>query len=163
MKKLIAIVALLLAMVMLLSACGNDEEGSSSSSSSSSNNTKTTSSSNSIEGTWKLTGIKSASASAEEIAQSVEMINKGAMSMELTFKDGKLTGVMTYDLSKMGMEGATPETSTNTTTYKTEGNKLITTPEGSEQPESVEFKVNGNTLELQNTEGQDTYLVFTRK
>ena len=151
MKKLIAIVALLLAMVMLLSACGNDEEGSSSSSSS--NNTKTTSSSNSIEGTWKLTGIKSASASAEELAQSNEAIKNGTMAIEMTFKGGKLTATMSF--------GGTSDT--NTIDYKTEGNKLITTPEGSEQPESVEFKVNGNTLELQNTAGQDTYMVFTRK
>ena len=170
MKKLLAIIAVLMAMVLVLSACGQKEESSSGSSSS---NSSSSSSSNSasapaaptIEGSWKLTDLKMAGASAEEQAMSSQSIANGSMSMEMTLRDGKMTSVQSIDYSKMGMTGEgvpAPETLTTTGTYTVDGNKLLIIPDdadaGSTAP--TEFKLNGNTLEIIDAE---VTMIFTRK
>ena len=103
--------------------------------------------------------------SAEEEAANKQAIANGAITMEMTFMNGKVTTVQSMDYSKMGMTGEgvpAPETTNTTGTYSIDGNKLLVVPDGMDAASSapVDFKLDGNTLEITSVE---MTMIFTRK
>ena len=142
MKKLFSVVALLLTVVLLLSACGKDDSKDSSSKSAG------------IEGTWKLTDVKSAGLSAEELKAARDMVTSGQMQETFVFKSGKATMHI-----KNASYDPPMETGYNLN-YTLNGNKLSMTEEGTTDTQEFEFKLNGDTLELSMDGGVE---VFTRQ
>ena len=142
MKKMFSVVALLLTVVLLLSACGKDDSKDSSSKSTG------------IEGIWKLTDVKSAGLSAEELKAARDMVTSGQMQETFVFKSGKAT---------MHIKNASydpPMEVEYKLSYTLNGNKLSMTEEGTNDTQSIDCNLNGNTLEL-NMDGG--ILVFTRQ
>lgn len=125
MKKTLGIIALLVVMVMVLTACGPN-----------------------IEGTWKLTEMRTGNNNTEQDEITKEAIDTGMISMEMTFKNGKVTG-------SVGMLGETSQADEGT--YKISGNKITL---NMAEEATWEFKLNGDTLELITEEGT---LVLTRQ
>ena len=128
MKKRITIIALMLAMLLLLTACGPT-----------------------IEGTWKLTGFRSDSAGANEAKAMQEMIDSGAMNRVFTFKGGRFTQKVTYQESA----DAEPVVDEYSGKYRIDGNnRLVFISDSAEQTGiTMEFKLDGNTLEMISAEG----------
>ena len=127
MKKRMTIVALLLAMLTLLTACGAN-----------------------IEGTWKLTGLRSNNATQEELVIMQELVDSGAMDRVFTFKGGRFTQKVTYRDSA----DAEPVVDEYDGKYRIDGNQLVFISDGADATGiTMEFKVNGNTLELISGDG----------
>ena len=142
MKKMFSVVALLLTVVLLLSACGKDDSKDSSSKS------------GGIEGTWKLTDVKSAGLSAEELKAARDMVTSGQMQETFVFKSGKATMHI-----KNASYDPPMETGYNLN-YTLNGNKLSMTEEGTSDTQTIDCTISGNTMEL-NMDGG--ILVFTRQ
>ena len=98
----------------------------------------------SIEGTWKLTGMKSDNPEdAEFISQMELLLSNGLMENIYTYADGKVT--MT---AKTNVPGAENQNMTMNGTYTIDGNQLTVIEEGQTTGDPVEFKIDGDTLEL---------------
>ena len=165
MKKLLTIVALLLAMVLLLTACGKKEEEKPAATeapaptataepvaeSEAAPATEPTAEpeaapaqGGSIEGTWKLTGMKSDDPeNAEFISQMELLLANGLMENTYIYADGKVT--MT---AKTNVPGAENQEITINGTYTVEGNQLTVIEEGHDKGDPVTYKIDGDTLEL---------------
>ena len=157
MKKLLTVVALLLAMVLLLTACGQKEEEKPAATEAPAPTATAEPTAEpatepeaaparggSIEGTWKLTGMKSDNPEdAEFISQMELLLAKGLMENIYTYADGKVT--MT---AKTNVPGAENQNMTMNGTYTIDGNQLTVIEEGQTTGDPVEFKIDGDTLEL---------------
>ena len=98
----------------------------------------------SIEGTWKLTGIKSdIPENAEFVSQMEMLLANGLMENLYTYTDGKVT--MT---AKTNVPGAENQDMTMNGTYTIEGNQLTVIEDGHTGGDPVEFRIDGDTLEL---------------
>ncbi len=106
-----------------------------------------------IEGTWKMTDLKdykvpglSEDEVKQQMAEAKQQLRDGLVNYTLTFKDGKVTITVKVDGSVTG-SGTMENTATGT--YRNEGDKIIATQDGSEESgEPMEFRINGNTLEM---------------
>lgn len=99
-----------------------------------------------LEGTWKLVDIRNDSISEEELKQTRDMLESGALVQTYTFQEGRITAFMS--MPAFNME------ETMTGTYQISGNTLLVTEDGETESEGgVEFSLDGDTLELSTPEG----------
>lgn len=105
-----------------------------------------------IQGTWEMTDVQSEGATEEELAQTRKLLSNGTVVMRYTFDNGKLTVYGSF----YGAE------ETQTGTYRVAGNQIIAVHDGETTEETVEYLVNGDTLELR-TPGMDETLILTRQ
>ena len=104
-----------------------------------------------IEGTWRLTDVRTDGVGAEEISMIKTAIQTGMINMTITFANGRFTSTT----SGMGTE------ETTTGAYSISGNQFIMTPDGQTEAASPEeFSVNGNTLELSDS---GVVMIFARQ
>ncbi len=100
--------------------------------------------SSSIEGTWKLTSMKSDKPeNAEFVSQMELLLANGLMENTYIYADGKVT--MT---AKTNVPGAENQDMTMNGTYTIEGNQLTVIEDGHTTGDPVEFRITGDTLEL---------------
>lgn len=105
----------------------------------------------SIEGTWKATDVKDdGGISAEELAQAKAQLENGDVVMIFIFSDGKVDASMTMYGSEQKVSGS----------YTVEGGKLTIIPTGEAGGNTLDYKLDGDTLEM-NVAGAT--LIFTRQ
>ncbi|MBR0514677.1 MAG: lipocalin family protein [Clostridia bacterium] len=135
-KKMIGIAAVMLAMLLVLTACGSR-----------------------IEGTWNLTDIQYPGVTGTGGLDMKTALATGIVGMQMTLKDGVMSVNVTGMLASLIQGDSGSGIINGGGKYQISGNQLTVTNQNDEKV-TVEYSVNGDTLELKADSGT---LVFTRQ